>query len=69
MSDCSEFAYSILHNHEDFNNCFMLSIIVNSVQKAESKDTDTCISFTNHEEKSFFNCYMAIVHTVSKTVL
>ena len=68
MGDCSEFAYSVLNKHEDFNNCFMLSIVVISEQKAGSKDTDTCISFTNHEEQSIFNCYMAIIHTVLKIV-
>ena len=64
--DCSEFAYSILNKYEELDNCFMLSTIVNSVQEAESNESDSCISYINHEEQSFFISSMAIIHTVSK---
>ena len=44
----------------------MLSTVVNSVQEAESNESDNCISYINHEEQSIFNNSMAMVHTVSK---
>ena len=44
----------------------MLSTVVNSVQDAESNESDSCINYINHEEQSIFNSSMAIVHTISK---
>ena len=66
MRDCSEFAYSILNKYEELDNCFMLSTVVNSVQEAESNESDSCINYINHEEQSIFNSSMAIVDTISK---
>ena len=66
MRDCSEFAYSILNKYEELDNCFMLSTVVNSVQEAESTESDSCIIYINHEEQSIFNSSMAVVHTFSK---
>ena len=66
MPDCSEFAYSILKKYEELEICFMLSTVVNSVQEAESNESDNCINYINHEEHSIFNSSKAIVHTVSK---
>ena len=66
MRDCSEFAYSILNRYEELDNCFMLSTVVNSVQEAESNESDNCINYINHEDQSIFYSSMAIVHTISK---
>ena len=66
MRDCSEFAYSILNKYEELDNCFMLSTVVNSVQEAESNDSDSCINYINHEEQLIFNSSMAIVLTIFK---
>ena len=44
----------------------MLSTVVNSVQEAESNESDSCINYVNHEEQSLFNSSMVIVHTISK---
>ena len=44
----------------------MLSTVVNSVQEAESNESDSCINYVNHEEQSIFNSSMVIVHTFSK---
>ena len=52
MRDCSEFAYS---KYEELDNCFMLSTVVNSVQEAESNESDNCINYINYEEQSIFN--------------
>ena len=64
--DCSEFAYSILNKYDELDKCFMLITVVNSVQEAESNDSDNCINYINHEEQSIFNSSVAIVQTVSK---
>ena len=69
MLDCSEFSYSIQNTCEELDNCFMLSIVVNSVQEAESNESDTCVNYINHKEQSIFNNSMASVHTVLRTVL
>ena len=66
MGDCSEFAYSMLNKYKELDNCFMLSTVVNSVEEAESNESDICINYFNHEEQSIFKISMAIVHTVSK---
>ena len=66
MQDCSEFAYSILNKYEELDNCFKLSTIVNSVQEAESNESDSCMNYIIHEEQSIFKSSMAIIHTVSK---
>ena len=65
MRDCSEFAYSVLNKYEELDNCFMLSAVDNSVQEAESNESDSCINYINHEEQSIFNSSMAIVHSIS----
>ena len=33
----------------------MLSTVINSVQEAESNESDSCINYINHEEQSIFN--------------
>ena len=50
MLDCIEFAYSIQNKYEELDNCFMLSTAVNSVQEAESNESNNCINYINHEE-------------------
>ena len=44
----------------------MLKTTVHSVQEGESKDTDICINYINHEEHSKFKGSMAIVQAISK---
>ena len=69
MRDCGEFAYSMLNTYEALDSCLSMSTVVNSVQEAESKDTNTCIGYFRHKEHLVFNRSMAILQTFLKVAL